>query len=197
MDESSSNLTVLMARAEQGDANAASEMLELVYEELRRMAAFLMNREMPGQTLQATALVHEAYIRLIGSDQSGWKDSQHFFNAAALVMRRCLIDRAKRKSRVRHGGDAERVPMDLIDIPASEIFEVEDLEIVEKSLKHLAAHNTRWSEVIDLRLFLGFTIEQTAEAMDISIATVKTDYRFALAWLRAQILKHRGDEHPP
>jgi len=177
----------LTERAGRGDHQAADELLELVYAELRRAAGHMMRHERPGQTIGATALVHEAYIRLAESDQDGWADSRHFFNAAALAMRRCLIDRARRKGRVKHGGESDRVDMDVVEIPGSEVFELSDIEDVHESIEALAAHNPRWAEVVNLRIFLGLSIGQTAQALGVSPSTIKSDTRFSLAWIHARL----------
>jgi len=184
----------LTARAERGDHKAANDLLELVYTELRRVAGQMMRQERPGQTIGATALVHEAYIRLAESDHDAWADSRHFFNAAALAMRRCLIDRARRKGRVKHGGESARVEMDMVEIPASEVFELSDIEDVHDAIVALATHNPRWAEVVNLRVFLGLSIDQTAHALGVSPSTVKSDTRFSLAWIKANIDARRAAE---
>lgn len=180
-------LTQLLKQAGEGDAQAAEQLLPRVYEELRRLAAALMRAERPGQTLQATALVHEAYLRLIGSEKAAWNDHRHFFNAAAMAMRRCLVDRARHKKRIKHGGESERMPLDGVELPAEREFATEDFEHLEAALLELAEDNARWADVINLRLFLGMSVEETARILDVSPATVKNDWKFGIAWLRLRL----------
>ena len=185
----------LTQRVSSGDAQAADEMLEMVYAQLRGVAGQMMKNERPGQTIGATALVHEAYIRLSESEGLEWESTRHFFNAAALAMRRCLIDRARRKGRVKHGGEIQRVDMDVVDIPASDIFDPDQMEQVHDALNELESHNARWAEVVNLRIFLGLTIQQTADAMRLSPATVKSDYRFSLAWIKSKLSGPDGEQN--
>ena len=189
-DRPEHHVTLMLDAVQRGDAGAADDLLPVVYAELRRLAQHLMQGERPGQTLEATALVHEAYLRLVGSEGaegSGWEGRRHFFNAAAMAMRRTLIDRARRKGRVKHGGDAERQDLDPIDIPAARHFDEDQFEGLDGALDELRAHNERWADVVHARLFLGLTIPQTAELVGVSPATTKADYRFALAWLKARV----------
>jgi RNA polymerase sigma factor (TIGR02999 family) len=176
-----SELTVILQRIDQGDPQAAHELLPLVYEELRRLAAQKMARENPGQTLQATALVHEAWLRLGGDDQPEWKSRAHFFAAAAEAMRRILIDNARRKQYLRHGGGAERVNFDDLDLAAN--MDGEQLLALHEALDHLAAHDAAKAELVKLRFFAGLTNEQAARVLGVSEPTVKRHWAYARAWL--------------
>jgi RNA polymerase sigma factor (TIGR02999 family) len=174
-------LTVILRRIDQGDPQAANELLPLVYEELRKLAAQKMARESPGQTLQATALVHEAWLRLGGDDQPDWQNRAHFFAAAAEAMRRILIDNARRKHYLRHGGGAERVNLDGLDLAAS--MDDEQLLALHEALDQLAQHDAQKAELVKLRFFAGLTQEQTAQVLGVSEPTVKRHWAYARAWL--------------
>ena len=174
-------LTVILQRLEQGDPHAANELLPLVYEELRKLAAQKMARESPGQTLQATALVHEAWLRLGGDDQPTWDNRGHFFAAAAEAMRRILIDNARRKNSLRHGGAVERVNLDGLDLAAS--MDDEQLLALNEALEHLAEHDAEKAQVVKLRFFAGLTNKEAAQALGVSEPTVKRHWAYARAWL--------------
>jgi RNA polymerase sigma factor (TIGR02999 family) len=171
----------ILEAAAQGDAQAASQLLPLVYDELRRMAAQRLAQEKAGQTLDATALVHEAYLRLIGNEpQRPWQGRAHFFAAAAEAMRRILIENARRKRRIRHGGEQRRVPLDEANVPAK----AEDrLLAVDEVLDRLAADEPAVADVVKLRYFVGLTIAQSAEALGISVRTANRHWAYARAWL--------------
>jgi RNA polymerase sigma factor (TIGR02999 family) len=175
----------ILEAAAQGDAQAASQLLPLVYDELRRMAANRLSQEKAGQTLDATALVHEAYLRLIGSEpQRPWQGRAHFFAAAAEAMRRILIENARRKRRVRHGGEQRRVPLDEANVPAR----ADDrLLAVDEVLDRLAVEEPAVADVVKLRYFVGLTIAQTAEALGISVRTANRHWAYARAWLFEQL----------
>jgi RNA polymerase sigma factor (TIGR02999 family) len=175
-------ITQILQRAGQGDPSAADELLPLVYEELRKLAAQKLARETPGQTLQATALVHEAWLRLGGDEQPSWDHRGHFFAAAAEAMRRILIDNARRKRRVRHGGELERVDLAAIQVPAP-VPEEDELLAVHEALDELAALDPRKAELVKLRFFVGLTFAEAAEVLGISEVTAKRDWAFARAWL--------------
>ena len=177
-----SELTVILQRWEQGDPRAAQELLPLVYDELRKLAAHKMAREAPGQTLQATALVHEAWLRLGGDAQPVWDNRGHFFAAAAEAMRRILIDQARRKRCGRHGGELERVDVAEIQVPAPEPA-TEELLAVHEALDELAALDARKAELVKLRFFVGLTFAEAAAVLGISEVTAKRDWAFARAWL--------------
>lgn len=178
-------LTVILKRIEEGDLQAGNELLPLVYEELRSLAARKLARESPGQTLQATALVHEAWLRLGGDGQIAWRDRGHFFAAAAQAMRRILIDSARRKSSLRHGGGVERVSFDSLDLAAS--MDDEQLLALNDALDHLEEHDSAKAQVVKLRFFAGLTNEQAAQALGVSEPTVKRHWAYARAWLFRQM----------
>lgn len=176
-----SNVTQILNAIQRGDLQAADELLPIVYGELRRLAARRLSREAPGQTLQATALVHEAYIRLVGSHDPGWENRGHFFAAAAEAMRRILVDRARRKKRLRHGGARERVDLDVAELTVD--GPSEDLLALDEALAKLADRDTLDGEAVKLRYFAGLTNEQVAQALGISPRTARRRWRYARAWL--------------
>jgi RNA polymerase sigma factor (TIGR02999 family) len=179
-------VTVILERAQQGDAQAAEELLPLVYAELRRLAAARMANEPPGQTLQPTALVHEAWLRLAGNDgQAQFQNRAHFFGAAAEAMRRILIDRARRKKALRHGGGQQRLNVD--DVEISTPADDEELLAVNDALDRLAAVDARKAGLVKLRYFVGMTLEETASALGISEPTAKRWWVYARAWLFREI----------
>jgi RNA polymerase sigma factor (TIGR02999 family) len=174
-------VTRILDAIQRGDSKAADALLPLVYDELRRLAAQRMAHEAPGQTLQATALVHEAWLRLGGDDQPSWQNRAHFFAAAAEAMRRILIDNARRKNYLCHGGGAERVNLDGLDLAAS--VDDEQLLALNEALDHLALHDATKAQVVKLRFFAGLTIGQVARVLDVSEPTVKRHWAYARAWL--------------
>jgi RNA polymerase sigma factor (TIGR02999 family) len=176
-----SELTVILQRIDHGDPHAANELLPLVYEELRKLAAQKMAHENPGQTLQATALVHEAWLRLGGDDQPTWDDRGHFFAAAAEAMRRILIDNARRKQALRHGGGAQRVNLDALELAAN--MDDEQLLALNEALEQFTAHDARKAELVKLRFFAGLTNEQAARVLGVSEPTAKRHWAYARAWL--------------
>jgi RNA polymerase sigma factor (TIGR02999 family) len=176
-----SELTIILQRLEQGDPQAANELLPLVYEELRKLAAQKIARENPGQTLQATALVHEAWLRLGGDAQPAWENRGHFFAAAAEAMRRILIDNARRKQTLRHGGGALRVNLEALELAAN--LDDEQVLALNEALEQFAAHDARKAELVKLRFFVGLTNEQAARVLGVSEPTVKRDWAYARAWL--------------
>lgn len=176
--------------AERGDdPRAANELLSLVYEELRRLAAARMATEAPGQTLQATALVHEAWLRLTQGTDRKWNDRTHFFAAAAEAMRRILVDNARRKRARRHGGDQHRT--DLPEIASLEIRDEDQLLAVHEALEKLIELDPCKAELVKLRYFVGMTIDEAAEARGISTATAKRHWAYARAWLAQEIEARR------
>jgi len=182
-----SDLTRILAAIEQGDARAADELLPMVYEELRRLAAQKMSQERPGQTLQATALVHEAYIRLVGSDDRDWSGRTHFFAAAAEAMRRILIENARRKQRLKHGGARQKIDFDDVSI----VIEgpSDDIVALDEALKKLALEDPVKADLVKLRYFAGLTIEQAAGILNISRATADRYWSYSRAWLFDKINK--------
>jgi RNA polymerase sigma factor (TIGR02999 family) len=178
-----SDITRILNSIERGDLKAADELLPLIYAELRRLAAAKMAREQPGHTLQATALVHEAWLRL---GDGVFANRAHFFAAASEAMRRILVERARRKHREKRGGGAEHVDVDELEIAAPPGNEDESLA-VDEALDRLAAHDARKAEVVKLRYFVGFSFEETAEVLGISLPTAKRDWAYARAWLHQEI----------
>ena len=177
-----SDVTQLLAAAEAGDPAAAADLLPLVYDELRRLAAARLAAEKPGQTLQATALVHEAYLRLVGPDAgTPWNGRGHFFAAAAEAMRRILVEAARRKGRVRHGGGLARHDAAHLDVPAADPDD--DVLAVDEALTRLAAEAPEKAELVKLRYFAGLTLEQAAACQGVSLATAKRRWAVARAWL--------------
>ena len=181
-----SDVNLLLDTLQEGDPMAADQLLVLVYSELRRLATAKMAREAPGQTLQPTALVHEAWMRL-GGDGQRWENRAHFFGAAAEAMRRILIDRARRKLAARHGGGSERLDVDEVEIAAP--AKDDELLAVHEALDKLAAHDARKAELVKLRYFAGLSIEEAADVLGISAPTAKRDWAYARAWLFAAIRK--------
>ena len=180
-----SNVTQILTAIEQGDTKAADKLLPLVYEELRRLAAHKMSHEPPGQTLQATALVHEAYIRLVGSEARNWNSRTHFFAAAAEAMRRILIDNARRKQRLKRGGGQDKVDLDSAELAIE--APSDDLIALDEALAKLASTDKVKADLVKLRYFAGLTLEQAAEILGLSQTTAKRQWTYARAWLYRQI----------
>lgn len=176
-----SDATLLMGAIDRGEPKAADQLLDLVYAELRGLAASKMARDVPGETLQPTALVHEAWLRLIGDRSPKFKDRAHFFRAAAEAMRHILIDRARRKRTQRHGGDYERVNWDGIDLAAEPTDD--RLLALNEALEKLVREHPVQADLVKLRYFAGMTNEEVAEALGISVSTAKNYWTFAKAWL--------------
>ena len=180
-----SEVTQILDSIEQGDRQAAHRLLPLVYDELRKLAASKMAREAPGQTLQPTALVHEAWLRLAGNERQVWSNRGHFFAAAAEAMRRILIENARRRKALRHGGDQVRVDIQQVEIAAP--AEDDQLLAIDEALQRFAALDSRKAELVKLRYFIGMTIEEAAGALGISEATAKRWWIYARAWLYAEV----------
>jgi len=177
-----SDVTRILSQMEEGDPVAAERLLPLVYDELRKLAALKLAQEKPGQTLQATALVHEAYLRLVDCELSPhWNSRGHFFGAAAEAMRRILVDNARKKQRVKHGGQWQRVDLDLMDPQAEQ--EPDQLLLLDQSLAKLEAHDPLAAQVVKLRYFAGLTMAQTAEALTIPLRTAERNWTYAKSWL--------------
>jgi RNA polymerase sigma factor (TIGR02999 family) len=189
-----SDATLILERAQRGDPMAADELLPLVYGELRRLAASRLAREAPNQTLQPTALVHEAWLRLVGNVNPQFAGRAHFFSAAAEAMRRILIDRARRKRARRHGGGAEMVELDAIELPVSESDD--QLLALNDALDKLAASRAVQAEVVKLRYFVGMTNAETADALGLSERTVKNYWTHARAWLFHEITANQTTGTP-
>jgi RNA polymerase sigma factor (TIGR02999 family) len=186
-----SEVTRILTSIEHGEPSGAEQLLPLVYDELRKLAARQLAQEKPGQTLQATALVHEAYLRLVGGDPAQhWSSRGHFFAAAAEAMRRILVETARRKRRIKHGGDQARVEIELSRVPtrmtSDELLELDD------ALEKLQQHDAVKARLVTLRYFGGMTIEQAAEVLDISRVTAHRYWTYARAWLHQQIAGGAG-----
>jgi RNA polymerase sigma factor (TIGR02999 family) len=176
------DVTRILSAIEHGDPNAADQLLPLVYGELRKLAAAKMAREAPGQTLQATALVHEAYVRLVDKDAAPQFSSRgHFFAAAAEAMRRILVDQARRKRRLRHGGAGKRIDLAHLDVPDEAT--ADHFIAVDEALALLAAEEAVAAEIVKLRYFAGLTMAQAAETLGMSLRTANRHWAFARAWL--------------
>jgi RNA polymerase sigma factor (TIGR02999 family) len=177
--------TVMLAAIEGGDRQAAEQLLVLVYDELRRLAASKLANEAPGQTLQPTALVHEAWLRLVGDRNPSFNNREHFFRASAEAMRRILIDRARRKHTERHGGSFQRVDLAGFDLAAPLVDD--QLLAVNDALEKLALEHPVQAELVKLRYFAGLTNEEVSEVMGISVSTAKNYWTFSRAWLLNEI----------
>jgi len=173
-------ITQILEAVERGEAKA-EELLPLVYEELRRVAAARLAQQRPGQTLQATALVHEAWLRVTSAGQPQWQGRRHFFGAAAEAMRRILVENARRKRRLRHGGELQRVDIAEVEIPSP--MPDEELLALDEALDKLAELKPRAAELVKLCFFTGLTQEQAAEQIGVSVATAERTWTFARAWL--------------
>jgi RNA polymerase sigma factor (TIGR02999 family) len=181
-----SDVTRILSAIEQGDPLAAEQLLPLVYDELRKLAAAKLAHEKPGQTLDATGLVHEAYLRLIGPAESGrWKDRGHFFAAAAQAMRHILVAQARRKRRDKHGGGRKRMELEE-DVPAPPALG-DDLLALDEALTRLATDDPEAAAVVQVRYFAGLSMEQAAQSLGMSRASAYRHWTFARAWLRQQL----------
>lgn len=180
-----SEATVMLAAIERGDSQAAESLLNLVYDELRRLAAYKLSKESPNQTLQPTALVHEAWLKLVGGEARKFENRSHFFAAAAEAMRRILVDRARRRLTQRHGGGYQRVELEENNLVAPD--EDDQLLAVSDTLEKLAREYPAQAQVVKLRYFAGMTNEETAQLLGLSVSTVKNYWAFARAWLFHEI----------
>jgi RNA polymerase sigma factor (TIGR02999 family) len=189
--DASRDVTVFLEAAAQGDQEAASKLLPLVYAELRSLARGRMGRLSPGQTLQPTALVHEAYLRLVGRQDEGWKGRGHFFAAAAQAIRDILVEQARRRAALKRGGDRHRIDVEAADlaIQAPE----DDVLALDEALKRLEADDPRKGRLVNLRYFAGLTVEDTAEALEVSVSTVEREWRYVRSWLYGQLIEREPD----
>ncbi|MHC4629583.1 MAG: sigma-70 family RNA polymerase sigma factor [Planctomycetota bacterium] len=183
------DVTRILNAIEEGDSQAADELLPLVYEELRLLATRKMSNEAPGQTLEATALVHEAYIRLVGTDAHNWNSRGHFYAAAAEAMRRILIDNARRKKSLRRGGGHRRVELDAALLQGGRSDEMDDLIALDEALERLAENDPVKADLVKLRYFGGLTSEQAARVLGVSPASAERYWDYARSWLRVEIAK--------
>jgi RNA polymerase sigma factor (TIGR02999 family) len=186
-----SEVTHILERVQQGDPQAPGELLPLVYEELRKLAAAKMAYEAPGHTLQATALVHEAWLRLVGRSETHWNSRGHFFGAAAEAMRRILVERARRKARARHGGGLEKADWKHVTIATED---ADDTVIaIHEALEKLAVESPQKAEIVKLRYFTGLEHQQIAQALGISEPTVRRHWAYARSWLFVELKKKFQD----
>jgi len=190
---SASTVTQLLNAVAGGNQQASAELLPLVYEQLRALAARKLRQERPDMTLQATALVHEAYLRLVdGDDPARWQGRWHFFAAAAEAMRRILVENARRKARLKRGGDHRRLSLDDLNLTVHD--PPHDLLALDEALEEFARTRPREAELVKLRYFAGLTVEEAAEAMEISVRTARRAWAYARAWLYTRVT---GEEPPP
>ncbi len=181
-----SDVTRILSAIEQGDPQAAAQLLPLIYDELRRLAAQKLAQERPGQTLQATALVHEAYLRLVGGmPEQSWENRKHFLAAAAEAMRRILVENARRKNRHKRGGGRDRVDLELLDVPAPQPDD--ELLALDDALTRLAQVDPTAAELVKLRYFAGLSIPQVAQTLGIAPRSADRLWAYARAWLREDL----------
>jgi RNA polymerase sigma factor (TIGR02999 family) len=198
MDEQAARVTRILGDMAAGKRDASAELLPLVYEQLRRAAQQSMAQERVGHTLSATALVHEAYVRLVGDQDAKWDGRGHFYAAAAEAMRRILIEHARGRGRVKRGGGRQRVPLSVVDLAAEQ--DPEQILALDAAIERLAVEDGRLAEIVRLRFYAGLSVEETAAALGVSDRTVKRDWAFARAWLQRELeredepQRHRGTE---
>lgn len=179
-----SDITQILSEIEAGDSSASDRLLPLVYDELRKLAAARLTRERPGQTIQATALVHDAFIRLVDQKQpQKWENERHFFCAAAEAMRRILIERARRRAAVKHGGEFDRIELEVVD-PAILPIACDDILGLHEALEKLEEEHPRKAQLVQLRFFAGLSTAQAAQTLGISRSTAENDWAYARSWLR-------------
>lgn len=181
----SHDVTRILHAAAAGDPAASEELLPLLYHELRKLSAAMMAKTPPGNTLQPTALVHEAYLRLIGAADPGWNSRGHFFGAAARAMRNILVEQARRRGRIKRGGDRQRVEM-LDDLAAIQPPS-EDVLALDEALERLEKEDPRKAQIVMLRYFAGLSVAEVAAAMNVSIGTIERQWRFTIAWLHREL----------
>lgn len=188
-----SEITRILEAAQRGEPSAANELLPLIYNELRRLAAHKMGREAPGHTLQPTALVHEAWLRLVGPEQQAqFQNRGHFFGAAAEAMRRILVDRAREKKALKRGGNLERLDIEAVELPSP--MPDDGLLALDEALDRLATVDTRAAELVKLCFFVGLTQEEAARELGVSVSTAERIWAFARAWLLREVRKGGGAE---
>jgi RNA polymerase sigma factor (TIGR02999 family) len=192
MTPTSHEITRLLLAWSEGDKQALDRLVPLVYDELRRLAQNYMRKERAGQTLQTTALIHEAYLRLIDADQVQWRNRAHFFGIAARLMRQILVARARERGCQKRGGGAERVSLDEAMVIDERLDE--DLVALDEALDELFQFDARMAHVVEMRFFGGLTEEEIAAALDVSTKTVRRDWRLARSWLRRKLSWERTDE---
>ena len=182
-----SDVTIFLNRIESGELEFGDELIHVVYDDLRKIAASKMAKEVPGNTLQPTALVHEAYLRLLGQEHKKWENSRHFFAAAAEAMRRILIERARKKKRPKHGGRLQRLDIAKLDVASEEDDHLDGLLFVHEAVERLAEKDEACAELVKLRFFAGLPNHTAAEILGISERTAKRNWAYARAWLAAEL----------
>jgi RNA polymerase sigma factor (TIGR02999 family) len=195
MSAEAPNTLTLALKAAAGDRQAAAELLPLIYDDLRKLARSRMARLAPGQTLQPTALVHEAYARVIGSGDPGWDGRGHFFGAAAQAMRNILVDQARSKAALKRGGGRQRLELQEGDLAIQPPRE--DILALDEALRRLETDDPRKGRIVNLRYFAGLTAEETAAALDVSVGTVEREWRYIKAWLHTQLAEGDGSGGAP
>jgi RNA polymerase sigma factor (TIGR02999 family) len=185
-----SDVTRILQSIERGDPKAAEELLPLVYDQLRKLASHHMAQEAAGHTLQPTALVHEAWLRLVEAPGQNWNSRNHFFMAAAQAMRRILIERARQKGRLKRGGDQQRVPLEELDVATN--ADSETLLMIEEAMERLAEADPTKAKLVELRFFTGLSLEEAAQVLGVSTPTAKRYWAYARAWLFQEIERLRG-----
>lgn len=190
------DVTRILNAIEQGNPKAADELLPFVYEELRLLAAQKLSQERPGQTLQATALVHEAYIRLVGAPDQNWNNRGHFFKAAAEAMRRILVENARRKGRIKHGGGFDRVELNEFVPTELDAHMAHELVALDEALDRFTQKDKLKADLVKLRYFAGLTLPQAAQILNISRATAERHWIYARCWLRAEIDRQQENHNP-
>jgi RNA polymerase sigma factor (TIGR02999 family) len=186
------DVTAMLAAAGRGDEQAVERLFPLIYNELRAVAGQYLRRQPSGHTLQATALVHEAYIRLVGPQDVSWNDREHFLATAAVAMRQILVNHAKRKQCLKRGGGRASLTIDVVEPQVAQ--RAIDLVALDEALSTLAEIDPRQARIVELRFFAGLSVEETARVMDVSLRTVRRDWTMARLWLRAEIDKGRADD---
>jgi RNA polymerase sigma factor (TIGR02999 family) len=192
MDASAADVTTLLNRLSNGDQEAGAQLVPLIYQELRRLAARRLRQERPGHTLQATALVHEVYLKLAGQPSARWQNRAHFFAVASQLMRRILVDYVRTQQRVKRGGRREKVSLDEVLLIAPD--RTEELLAVHESLARLEKLDSRQGRIVELRYFGGLTMEETAEVLRVSSKTVMREWNIAKAWLYGELKERPGDD---
>jgi RNA polymerase sigma factor (TIGR02999 family) len=186
-------ITQVLAAVSRNEPRAAEELLPLVYDELRRLARSRLDRVGPGQTLQATALVHEAWLRVVGSEDPGWDGRAHFFGAAAKAMRNILVEQARRKARLKRGGQRGRLEADVLERIGNAV-PLQSMLILDEALERLEAQDARKAEIVALRFFTGLSMREVAEVLDLPLSRVEQEWRFARAWLQREVEAFEGCE---
>jgi RNA polymerase sigma factor (TIGR02999 family) len=195
MAETPGDVTQLLHKLRRGNAQAADELVPLIYGELKRLASACMRRERPGHTLQATALVHEAYLKLLGQREVEWHDRAHFFAVAATLMRRVLLDHARKRHTAKRGAAPHKATLDESLLISDE--HLEDVLAMDECLTRLAAFDPRQARLVELRFFAGLDVEEVAKIMSISTATVKREWASAKAWLNREMTKGKASDAGP